>query len=218
MANSSTYTRIVESDGSPLRVTVAWTDAAAFCDRPDVVKLLLEKGGRHDVADANGNGTAGELADLRNWMIGRLLWDPQADDQALLREFVTLHYRQAAGPLLEYVELLHDNAERRGVHPGCFPSPEEVGLDAELARRILGLFARAAAVAGEDQIRVRVDKASISAYRAMIATSAWSDDAERAALVARYIELGRQQRMTYASEGRLAEDYFAELQQSAKGG
>jgi len=28
--------------------------AAAFCDRPDVVKLLLAKGGKHDVADVNG--------------------------------------------------------------------------------------------------------------------------------------------------------------------
>lgn len=27
---------------------------AAFCDRPELVKLLLEKGGKHDVADANG--------------------------------------------------------------------------------------------------------------------------------------------------------------------
>ncbi len=29
LANSSTYTRVIESDGSPLRVTVAWTDPAA---------------------------------------------------------------------------------------------------------------------------------------------------------------------------------------------
>jgi ankyrin repeat protein len=27
---------------------------AAFCDRPDMVKLLLDKGGRHDATDANG--------------------------------------------------------------------------------------------------------------------------------------------------------------------
>jgi len=28
--------------------------AAAFCDRPTLVKLLLEQGGKHDLADANG--------------------------------------------------------------------------------------------------------------------------------------------------------------------
>lgn len=27
---------------------------AAFCDRPELVKLLVEKGGKHDIADANG--------------------------------------------------------------------------------------------------------------------------------------------------------------------
>jgi hypothetical protein len=160
---------------------------------------------------ANGNGCTGELSDLRNWLIGRLLWDPQADDQGLLRQFVELHYREAAGPLLEYLDMLHDNAQSRGVHPNCFPSPDEVGLDADLARRTMGLFQRAVALAASADVRARVEKASICAHKAMVATSAWKDEAERAHLVGRYIELCRRYGMSHTAEGQPAEEYFAQL-------
>jgi ankyrin repeat protein len=43
--------------------------AAAFCDRPEVVKLLLEKGGKHDIADmgiAIGCHSCDSLRDTRS--------------------------------------------------------------------------------------------------------------------------------------------------------
>lgn len=160
---------------------------------------------------ANGNGLTGELSDWRNYLIGRLLWDPEADDQALLREFAELHYQEAAGPLLEYVNMLHDNAEARGVHPNCFPSPAEVGLDAAIARKGMEYFDQALALATSDAVRARVEKASISGYKALIATQAWQDEGERREIARRYIELARRYGMTHAAEHQLAEDYFAEL-------
>jgi hypothetical protein len=160
---------------------------------------------------ANGNGRSGEFSDLRNYLIGRLLWDPDADDQALLREFVELHYREAAGPLLAYVDMLHDQAEAQGVHPNCFPTPEEVGLDAQVSRRVLGYFEQALELAVGDDVHARVGKASICAYKAMVATQAWRDEEERVALVARYIALCRRHEMTHTAEHQEAEEYFAQL-------
>jgi hypothetical protein len=175
------------------------------------VRYFRRSGAKGVFMQANGDGRTGELCDLRNYVIGRMLWDPDADDQALVRQFVELHYGPAAGPMLDYIGLLHDNAEARGVHPNCFPSAAEVGLDAEVAQRIMAHFDRALAAAPDAETCSRVERAWISAHRAAIETQAWADVDERRRLVERYVELARRHRMTCASEGRQAEDFFAEL-------
>ena len=107
--------------------------------------------------------------------------------------------------------MLHDNAESKGVHPNCFPSAEEVGLDAEMARKIMDYFAGALERAPDAAVRGRVEKAWISAHRAMLATEAWENEQEREELVDRYIALCQSHGMSHAAEHRLAEDFFAEL-------
>lgn len=179
------------------------------------LRYFLRSGAKGVFMQANGDGRTGELCDLRNYLIGRLLWDPEADDQALLHRFAELHYGPASGPILDYIALLHDNAEARGVHPNCFPSAAEAGLDAPLVLQAMEHFDRALAAAPDAQIRGRVERAWISAHRAAIETQAWADAAERRCIVERYIELARRHGMTRASEGRPAEDFFATLHQEA---
>ncbi|MBS7614645.1 DUF4838 domain-containing protein [Candidatus Bathyarchaeota archaeon] len=132
------------------------------------VRYFLRKKVKGVFMQANGNGTSGELSDLRNYLISRMLWNPNLDDQKLIVEFVQLHYKTAAQPILEYISMLHDNAEKLGVHPGCFPKPEEVGLNPEVARKALEYFDKALKLASDEEARARVEKASICAYRAMI--------------------------------------------------
>ena len=175
------------------------------------VRYFLSNNTRGIFMQANGNGRTGELCDLRNYIIGRTLWSPDFDSRALTEEFIRLHYAEAAQPILDWVDLLHDNAEVKGVHPNCFPTAEEVGLDPTIARQALDYFAQAQKLAGSDTIRHRVEKASISAYKAMIVAGGPMDGAERAALIERYITLCRRHGMTRATEQKLAEDYFAEL-------
>ena len=175
------------------------------------VRYFLDNSARGIFMQANGNGCTGELSDLRNYVIGRLLWDPHADGETLRREFIDLHYGKAGGPIEEYVQMLHDSAESKGVHPNCFPSAEEVGLDAEMARKIMDYFSRALELAPDATVRGRVEKASISAHRAMLATEAWKDEQEKAELVDWYIALCQNHGMSHAAEHRLAEDFFAEL-------
>jgi len=64
--------------------------------------------------------------------------------------------------------MLHNNAEKLGVHSGCFPKPEEVGLNLKIARQALEYFDKALKLASNEEVRARVEKASICAYRAMI--------------------------------------------------
>ena len=178
------------------------------------VRYFLRSNAKGVFMQANGNGRTGELCDLRNYLIGRSLWTPEIDGDQLRREFVELHYREAAGPIGEYLEMLHDNAEARGDHPNHAPTLEQLGLDAEVARQSMAYFVRALELATDETVRRRVEKASISVHRAMIATEAWNYDTERRALIERYISLCQRHGMTNAAEHRLAEDFFDELRSS----
>ena len=175
------------------------------------VRYFLQNNTKGLFMQANGNGLTGELCDLRNYIIGRMIWNPDLDGDRLCEEFIRLHYEDAAGPILDYVHMLHDNAEAKGVHPNCFPSPEEVGLDPEISRRALAYFEQALEQAPDETVRSRVEKASICAYKAMIMAGGPMEDAERAALIDRYIALCKRYGMTYTAERTLAADYFDEL-------
>lgn len=180
------------------------------------VRYFLRNGGKGVFMQANGNGTSGELSDLRNYVISRLLWNPELDDQKLIEEFVELHYGSAAKLILEYIEMLHDNAEESGVHPNCFPKPEEVGLRPEIARKALDYFNRALELADNEAVCARVEKASICAYRAMIEAGGVTAKAELKPLVDRYVELCQRYEMTFAAEHKEASTFFEELKQRVK--
>ncbi len=180
------------------------------------VRYFLRNNAKGVFMQANGNGTSGELSDLRNYVISRLLWNPSLDDQKLIVEFVKLHYKSAAQPILDYIEMLHDNAEESGVHPNCFPKPEEVGLRPEIARKALDFFNRALELAGDEAVRARVEKASICAYRAMIEAGGALTKAELKSIVDRYVALCLRYEMTFAAEHKESSQFFEELKQRVK--
>lgn len=64
-----------------------------------------------------------EMAELRGWLLAQLLWNPQQDDRALLREFVEGYYGSAAAPhILRYFDLVH--AASAKVNLTCFSSTD----------------------------------------------------------------------------------------------
>lgn len=164
---------------------------------------------------ANGNGTSGELSDLRNYLISRMLWNPNFDDKAVLEEFVRLHYKSASQPILDYINMFHDNAEKAGLNPGCFPSPADVGLNPEMSRKIMDYFNKALALADDDVIKARVEKASICAYRAMIEAGGDMPASEREAIIDRYIDLCKRYNMTFASETMPATTFFEQIKKKS---
>ncbi|MYF99142.1 hypothetical protein F4212_08400 [Candidatus Poribacteria bacterium] len=162
---------------------------------------------------ANGNGLTGEFSDLRNYIISHIIWNPHLDDQAILAEFVNLHYKAATPVIMEYITFLHDNVEERNLHPRCFPSPEDVGLDAESSQRVFDYFQEALALADNSEVQSRVEKASIPAYKAMLVAGSDIPHKRRRALIAEYIALCKRHGLTHTAEHQVAEAYFEELHQ-----
>ena len=175
------------------------------------VRYFLHNNAKGVFMQANGNGLTSEFSDLRNYLISHLIWNPYLDSDVLLNEFVNLHYGAAASPILEYIAFLHDNAEARGLHPRCFPTPEDVGLDAESAQTIFDYFQQALAVAENPEIRGRVEKASIPAYKAMLVAGEDMKAKKRQTLIDEYIALCKRYNMSHAAETQTAEAYFEEL-------
>ena len=174
------------------------------------VRYFLRNNAKGVFMQANGNGLTGEFSDLRNYLISHLIWNPHLDGEALLNEFVNLHYEAAAPAILEYITFLHDNVELRGLHPRCFPTPEDVGLDAESAQTVFDYFQRALALAEKPEIRARVEKAAIPAYKAMLVAGEMASQ-KRQTLIDEYISLCERYNMSHAAEGQAAEAYFEEL-------
>ena len=175
------------------------------------VRYFLRNNAKGIFMQANGNGLTGEFSDLRNYLISHLIWDPYLDSDVLLNEFVNLHYGAAAPPILEYITFLHDHVEAKGLHPRCFPTPEDVGLDAERTQIIFDYFQQALALAEDPAIQAHVEKASIPAYKAMLVAGGDMELQKRQTLIDEYIALCERYNMSHAAETQTAEAYFEEL-------
>lgn len=175
------------------------------------VRYFLRNNAKGVFMQANGNGLTGEFSDLRNYLISHLIWNPYLDADALLTEFVNLHYEAAAPPILAYITFLHENVEARNLHPRCFPTPEDVGLDTESTQVIFHYFQQALALAEKPEIRARVEKASIPAYKAMLVAGGEMPSQKRQTLIEEYIMLCERYNMSHAAEAQTAEAYFEEL-------
>ncbi len=55
---------------------------------------------------------AAEMAELRAWLLAKLLWDPQRDDRELMKEFLNGFYGAAGPHLLAYLDAIHDEVDR----------------------------------------------------------------------------------------------------------
>jgi len=115
-----------------------------------------------------GPASGEELTGQRNYLVSKLLWDPSLDDRALIDEFLSLHYGRAAAPIKRFIDLVHDTAEGSGKHRHCHAASAEYGLSAGIGRQGLAMFDEAMKLAENDEIRTRVEKASICAHALIV--------------------------------------------------
>lgn len=111
-------------------------------------------------------GGGGEFAELRSYVMARLLWDVKADARQAMREFIEGVYGRAAPRIAEYLELLHRQVrmppEGRGHHLWIFQNPGAPYLEAAFLERARELLTRAEQDAENDAVRRRVRKVRLS--------------------------------------------------------
>lgn len=123
--------------------------------RNGVVGIFLE--------GAYAPGGGGENAELRSYVMARLLWNPQADVKRDIAEFMEGVYGKAAGPMREYLELLQNEVAPAprgpGQHVWIFNLP---AFSPHFLRQANKLFDEATLAAEDAAVRRRVEKARLS--------------------------------------------------------
>jgi hypothetical protein len=99
----------------------------------------------------------GDFVRLRAWLLSHLMWNPQADEKALTKQFLEGYYGPAAPHLAAYLDFIHETAERSGVYLKCFMNDTSAWLKLEDLNQATRLFDQAqAAVAGDATLSARV--------------------------------------------------------------
>jgi hypothetical protein len=114
---------------------------------------------------AVSKGGGAENAELRSYVMAKLLWDVKADANKLVNEFLDAYYGKAAKPMRAYFDLTQRQVRMApgglGRHLWIYDSPSAPYLSDEFLASARGLFRQAEAAADNDVVRARVRKARI---------------------------------------------------------
>lgn len=104
-----------------------------------------------------------DFAELHNWLLSKLMWNPDRDDRALVREFLDGYYGPAGRALFEYQELLARRVGQTSIFCYWGPRVADDWLDLDTMNRATELFDEAgAAVAATPVLTARVRRARIA--------------------------------------------------------
>ncbi|OQC16650.1 MAG: hypothetical protein BWX73_00719 [Lentisphaerae bacterium ADurb.Bin082] len=130
-------------------------------------------------------GYHGEFAELRGWLLGRLLWNPDQDVKALYDDFFAGYYGAAAPMVREYFDGLQDLVVSPEVNLRIWVPMTSEWLTDEFLQRGLELWQQAEEAVKNDPVRLyNVRKGAIPVYYALISrrpsvqpTMIWTADA-----------------------------------------
>ncbi len=103
----------------------------------------------------DAGSTIGDFVRMRAWVLAHLMWAPQRDAQALIREFAEGYYGPAAPHILEYLKIIHDAGDRSGTYLRCYVSTTSGYLTPQdlIAGRLV--FDKALAAVDDDAVLKR---------------------------------------------------------------
>ncbi|TKG96452.1 DUF4838 domain-containing protein [Puteibacter caeruleilacunae] len=120
------------------------------------VTAIFEQGNRE---------IGGEFAELRAYLISKLLWNPNLDPEAIINDFLEGYYGKAAPFIKEYINLSHKSLSESGMQLNIFGNPlvaKHTYLKADLMLQYKSLFDQAeAAVAAHPELLNRVQNARL---------------------------------------------------------
>ncbi|MRH99943.1 DUF4838 domain-containing protein [Kriegella sp. EG-1] len=131
------------------------------------VSALFEQGNRE---------IGGEFAELRAYLLAKLMWNPDLNIDTIIDEFLTGYYKEAGPYIKQYIELLHQNNQANTDKKlSIFGSPVDetnTFLTPSLINQYNAIFDKAEkAVHKNEEILNRVKLARLPVYYAMLEIS-----------------------------------------------
>jgi len=124
------------------------------------MKRKLDFYAAHGVRGIYYCGVPYNFKDLFVFVQSRLLWNPKADAEDLIRSFMAAYYGKAAPHVREYFDFLHRQIDERQVHQMCEGANPGL-VTAEYAKRALEMLRKAEQAAADEKAslyRVRAEK------------------------------------------------------------
>lgn len=139
----------------------------------------------------------GEFAELRAYVIAKLLWDPFCDVDAVIDDFMFGYYGRSGQFVREYFDLLHAQVTpERHIHLGL--KPDDPLFSDAFVYDAGKLFDRAEAVAENDDIRRRVELARLPLL--YLKCKRRSAESMRDGTYARLVAISERERVTHFAE------------------
>lgn len=103
----------------------------------------------------------GDFVRLRAWLLAHLMWNPQANEDRLIADFMQGYYGPAAPHLTQYLQLMSQAGRDSGVYLRCFMPDTSSWLTLDRLNQATELFDRAEAAVADNPVlaeRVRRER------------------------------------------------------------
>lgn len=109
----------------------------------------------------NSDGESGEFDQLRQYLLAKLLWNPQQDPNVIIDDFMAGYYGMAAPWMRRWFDLYNGRITPE-IHMGIYDKPSAPYLDDELLKEGDRLFDAAEIAAENEDVLARVRTARLS--------------------------------------------------------
>ncbi len=117
--------------------------------------------GVFEQGDAYTNGV-GDFVQLRTWLVSKLMWNPNLDQDKLMNEFLQGYYGAAAPYLRQYIDLVQESFRAQNRELNTF-NPDLFFFSLNTMQRSMQLFDQAEqAVQGDEALTKRVKRTRLS--------------------------------------------------------
>lgn len=156
-------------------------------------------------------GAFAELAELRAWLLAKLMWNPHAETNHLIETFAHGYYGLAGPHIVDYIDLMHNAVEATDDFLGLGSRPDAKFLSLKtLTRGWEHLQAAAAAVANDPVLARRVEITRLPIM--FVFLHRWNELSEVAKVAGARWPMGASQQELHADIVVVARDHGIRLQ------
>jgi hypothetical protein len=87
------------------------------------VKLFKNNGVVGLYYEGDYSSTGGDMAELKSYLLARLMWNPDQPAQPIIDEFLSAVYGAAAPKIQGWLNLVHQGARKDGLHASIYDAP-----------------------------------------------------------------------------------------------
>jgi len=151
-------------------------------------------------------GGKGEFAELRAYVLAKLLWDPDEDFETILDEFIDSYYGRSSKQIKEYIKLVHELVKRKNIHVSIYSPPTSEYLSRETLIEADGLFKEAERLAEDAEVRMRIKIARLPIQYVMIERGYVNED-ERKRIIQDFFSTAERAGITNINEWMTLAEY-----------